>query len=159
MYVEITPEMATTFGIEFNCIQSQSESTDHLKNNDEEKSKDSRVSKVCWTRNATLQLIKLYEDHLPDFLCTTKRNATVWKVISEKLNAAGYLFTAVQCQDKFKYLKLGYTKKVDNMSNKSSGAAPINFEYFSEMDVIFGKKPNIDPPNIASSSRVIAMCK
>lgn len=47
MYVEITPEMATTFGIEFNCIQSQSESTDHLKNNDEEKSKDSRVSKVC----------------------------------------------------------------------------------------------------------------
>lgn len=90
---------------------------------------------------------------------TTKRNATVWKVISEKLNAAGYLFTAVQCQDKFKYLKLGYTKKVDNMSNKSSGAAPINFEYFSKIDVIFGKKPNIDPPNIASSSRVIAMCK
>jgi hypothetical protein len=60
------------------------------------------------------------------------------------------VYTANQCKDKFKYLKIRYTKKIDNMrSDRNSGAAAQKFEFLEEMDAIFAKKPNINPPIIA----------
>lgn len=58
------------------------------------------------------------------------------------------------CENKLKYLKAKYLQKKDNMSNKSSGARSINFDYFDELDEIFGKEPIVTPVAIASSSRL-----
>jgi hypothetical protein len=36
---------------------------------------------------------------------------------------------------------------------KWSGAAPIMFDYYQQMDKYLGEKPNVEPVAIASSSR------
>jgi hypothetical protein len=56
-----------------------------------------------------------------------------------------------QCRDKLKYLKMRYMRTKDNM--KRSGAAPIMFDYFEQMDKCLGEKPNVEPVAIAFSSR------
>lgn len=61
--------------------------------------------------------------------------------------------TCDQVKNKFKYLKQKYSDKKDNMSDSDTGGSVVRFDYFNEMDAIFGKDPNITPKNIASSSR------
>lgn len=46
-------------------------------------------------------------------------------------------------------------EKKDNMSNKSSGAGAIKFDYFTEMDEIFSEDPDVQPVCTASSLRGI----
>lgn len=61
-------------------------------------------------------------------------------------------YTEDQCQGKFKYLLLCYKKKLDN--RHETGSANYEFDYFDEHDGLFGRKPNIKPKYLASSSRV-----
>ncbi|KAJ8934816.1 hypothetical protein NQ314_013185 [Rhamnusium bicolor] len=75
------------------------------------------------------------------------------KKISADLEVGGVKYSTTQCLNKFKYLKMRYMKWKD--SQKRSGAATFRFEYASELDEIFGKKPTINPPVIASSQREI----
>lgn len=42
-------------------------------------------------------------------------------------------------------------RKIDNMFWET-GTSPINFEYFDEMDAIFGKKPNVVPAIVTTSA-------
>lgn len=61
-------------------------------------------------------------------------------------------YTEDQCQGKFKYLLLCYKKKLDN--RHETGSAVYEFEFFNELDELFGRKPNIRPKHLASSSRI-----
>lgn len=71
--------------------------------------------------------------------------------ISQKL----LMHTTEQVKNKFKYLKQKYMEKKDNMSEKSNGAGTIKFDYFFEMDELFGQDPDVQPVSTASSSREI----
>jgi hypothetical protein len=103
-----------------------------------------------WSRNATLSLINLYSQHESKFRSTTIKNDSVWRMIEIEMKKDNFNYTANQCKDKFKYFKIRYTKKIDNMrSDRNSGAAAQKFEFLEEMDAIFAKKPNINPPIIA----------
>jgi len=42
-------------------------------------------------------------------------------------------------------------EKKDNMSQKSSGAGTMKFDYFFEMHEIFGQDPDVQPVSTASS--------
>lgn len=61
-------------------------------------------------------------------------------------------YTEDQCQGKFKYLLLCYKKKLDN--RHKTGSANYEFDYFDELDGLFGRKPNIKSKYLASSSRI-----
>ncbi|XP_053598572.1 uncharacterized protein LOC128668816 [Microplitis demolitor] len=112
-------------------------------------------SKLYWPRTATIRLIHLYHDHESDFQSKKKTSKSIWNEIASSINSEnhGIVMSWSQCFDKMKYLKIQYSKKKDNMSSKSSGAAAMKFEYFNEMNEIFGKKPNITPEHCAASSR------
>ncbi|XP_018378209.1 PREDICTED: uncharacterized protein LOC108770936 isoform X2 [Trachymyrmex cornetzi] len=68
------------------------------------------------------------------------------------MKCEGYNFAAIQCKEKMKYMKKKYSKKIDNMGPKSTGAAPLKCDNFDELDELFGNKPNVIPVAIASSS-------
>lgn len=104
-----------------------------------------------WTRHEIIKLITLFKEYKSKFQSTTIRNDKVWQEISTKMSTHSW----EQCKNKFKYLKSKYVEKKDNMGTKSSGAHNVKFEYFEEMDEIFGKDPNIKPVGIASSSKGI----
>lgn len=46
-------------------------------------------------------------------------------------------------------------EKKDNMSQKSSGASTMKFDYFVQMDEIFSQDPDVQPMSTASSMRGI----
>ena len=128
-----------------------------------------------WTKSETLCLIEAYENNISIFESNSKKNRLGWIQISKDLKKYifRYLFknfrynniinnlyifrkqieyTEDQCQGKFKYLLLCYKKKLDN--RHETGSAVYAFEFFNELDELFGKKPNIKPKHLASSSRV-----
>ncbi|CAG9764761.1 unnamed protein product [Ceutorhynchus assimilis] len=104
-----------------------------------------------WTRSDILALIDAVKNHQEKFKSSTMKNDAVWKIISATLEKKGKCFTATQCKDKYKYLKGKYMKKKDNMSDRSSGAEFIKFEYFHEMDEFLGTSHNANPIALASN--------
>lgn len=112
---------------------------------------DNSNNTAKWDRPATVLLIALFKKFKVDV--KSAKNEKAWKSISSELAENGFSFTPNQCETRFKYLKVRYTKKVDNLGSKGTGEAPVNFDYLDEMNEIFGQKPNIVPIAIASSSR------
>lgn len=106
-----------------------------------------------WTRSYILALLDAVKNHQHNFKFSTMKNDTVWKIISDTLEKNGKCFTATQCKDKYKYLKGKYMKTKDNMSDRSSGAEAIKFEYFQEMDEFLGKCHNASPIALDSNLR------
>jgi hypothetical protein len=105
-----------------------------------------------WTNPATSLLIDLCcEKYKTLFQSTTMKNEKVFDLISKELAEMGHKYTATQCRDKLKYLKMRYMRTKDNM--KRSRAVPIMFDCFEQMDKYLGEKPNVEPVAIASSSR------
>ncbi|VEN36371.1 unnamed protein product [Callosobruchus maculatus] len=112
-------------------------------------------SRHVWSREEILSLIHLYKEFEDEFKKTTMKNEKVWRMIGEKLKS----HTVDQIKNKFKYLKQKYTAKKDNMRDRSSGAKVIHFEFFDEMDSIFGKADNIEPKYLASSLKGAKNCE
>jgi alpha-acetolactate decarboxylase len=140
-----TTEILELFGID-NC------------NNHEEVMNDIPDTNECnnkqWNKNATLMLLNLYKKYMKQFASTTTKNDKVWQELAKDMKTQKFFYSSVQCRDKFKYLKMRYVKKKDNMK-RETGTENFKFDYFDEMDEIFGKKPNVTPVAIASSSRSI----
>ncbi|KYQ58875.1 hypothetical protein ALC60_02116 [Trachymyrmex zeteki] len=110
--------------------------------------------KAIWTHKSTLLFIDLYNKYETQFTSTMIKAEAVWKKIAAEMKTAGYEFSSGQCKDKMKYMKRCYLKKIDHMRSKSTGSAPIKCEYFDELDNLFGKKPNIKPVSVCSTSKV-----
>ncbi|KMQ86325.1 hypothetical protein RF55_14709 [Lasius niger] len=92
---------------------------------DSEQENNNTTSRTSWNRNEIMELIGLYKSHEHLFKSTTMKN------------------------DK------KYMEKKDNMGQKSSGAGTMKFDYFFEMDEIFGQDPDVQPVSTASSLRGI----
>jgi len=114
----------------------------------------STMSYKAWTHKSTLLLIDLYKKYKIQFTSAMIKTEAVWKKIAVEMKSAGYEFSSGQCKDKMKYMKRCYLKKIDNMGLKSTGSAPIKCEYFDELDNLFGKKPNVQPVSVCSTSKV-----
>ncbi|XP_018393990.1 PREDICTED: uncharacterized protein LOC108772847 [Cyphomyrmex costatus] len=113
--------------------------------------KENTIGRTSWNRNEILELIDLYKSYKHLFKSTTMKNDKVWDMLAKKLP----MHTTEQIKNKFKYLKQKYMEKKDNMGQKSSGAGTIKFDYFFEMDEIFGQDPDVQPVSTASSSQGI----
>lgn len=109
------------------------------------------LGKLKWNHDAVLSLISLYKSHLNDFNSTKEKNDKIWSRLSCEMIANGFNYTAQQYKFKFKYIKSKYMQKRDNAKGTSTGEAPVKCPYFDEMDDIFGQKPNVVPPNLASN--------
>lgn len=114
---------------------------------------DSKVSRIKWTRYGILRLIDLRKKFEPQFQSTITKNDTVWKQLAAEMKNENINVTPLQCQDKWKYLKCKYNAKKDNMSSRCSGEDALRFEFFPEMDNFLGKKHNVTPVALASSSK------
>lgn len=119
-------------------------SNDHIQKDNEKRIKN-------WTKSETLCLIEAYENNVI-FESNTTKNRLGWIQISNDLKKKQIEYTSEQCQEKFKYLLSCYKKKLDNKHN--TGSALYEFEFFNELNELFGKKPNIKPKYLASSSRI-----
>ncbi|KAG5862240.1 hypothetical protein JTB14_018434 [Gonioctena quinquepunctata] len=47
---------------------------------------------------------------------------------------------ALQCENKFKYLKNQYLKKIENMGPRNTGGTPVKCPFFDELDVLLRKR-------------------
>lgn len=102
-----------------------------------------------WSEDDTLSLISEYKAHGAKFKSSTIRNSAVWQQIAIKLKT----HTAPQCENRFKYLKNQYIKKVESLGSKNTGGTFIKFPYFDQFDEMFRTHPNIHPIALASSSQ------
>lgn len=120
-----------------------------------------KKNRSAWTNQATLSLIKHYKTRAKEF---EKKNIKIldqWKKIAKDINNDNdeYMYTGVQCQNKFKMLKKSYQTKLLNMSTKSTGSSVYHCPYFEEMDDTLKKEPTCNPIVIASSSTGITYSK
>lgn len=166
MYADVSTVMKT-FGIEIgasNPVVESSPTTQRTEKQDGESLTNASIAdttpeivnetqiRTAWSREEILQLIHLYKEHEKKFQSTSVKNDKVWHEISQKLVSHSW----EQCKNKFKYLKSKYIQKKDNISSKDTGGGNIRFEFFTEMDELFRRHPNVQPIAIASSSRGIA---
>ncbi|KAL6255001.1 hypothetical protein P5V15_013336 [Pogonomyrmex californicus] len=105
-----------------------------------------------WSDAAVYLLLELYREKESDFNSGSKRNATIWAELAEKMreNSNGkYAVTGLQCSVKMSGLKRTFKNISDQ--NKKSGNCRNTWAFYSVMDSIFGKKAFVMPPAIASS--------
>lgn len=106
-----------------------------------------KEQRTLWTRDQILKLISLVKEKRHLFDSSTIKNDKVWSVIANELST----HTSEQCKNKWKYLKMKYNEKKDNMKN--TGAKCIRFEFFQEIDAIYFQDPTVQPVSLASSSK------
>ncbi|XP_040072590.1 uncharacterized protein LOC115332247 [Ixodes scapularis] len=102
---------------------------------------------MYWTRPAVLALIercaKMEKKSNPV-------SRTFWKGLAETLNEMGYPVTEDQCCNKWKNLKKAYKGVKDH--NAKSGNDRKDWPFLKEMDEIFGRRPEVVPLAVASTS-------
>ncbi|KAL4703686.1 hypothetical protein ACJJTC_005250 [Scirpophaga incertulas] len=109
-----------------------------------------------WNHLATVMLIDLWKRQRTRFENNIERNEIIWEEIVSAMREAGFLFTAGQCETRFKYLKKCYIECID-INRKSTGQPERTCSYFEEMDELFHKSPQINPPRLVASRSLIMM--
>ncbi|CAH1099821.1 unnamed protein product [Psylliodes chrysocephalus] len=109
---------------------------------------------AIWTHNQTLKLIDLYKLYRKKVgtleLRTLKK---MWEAICSDMNGIFKSnFLPSHCENKWRVIERNYKKYID--STKQTGGGRKVFEYFKEMDEIFGKKSNIRPELLLSSNTI-----
>lgn len=109
---------------------------------------------VTWTHANTLILINLYKELHKEVGTFKIRNIKkLWEVISQELNRKyNIVMTPANCENKWRVLVRNYKKFIDN--NKQTGAGRRYFEYSHEMEDVLGKKKNIQPSILLSSTTI-----
>lgn len=102
-----------------------------------------------WSESETQILLAEYKSNEQLFKSSAVRNSSVWKKIAHKVST----HTPQQCENKLKYLKSQYIKRIESSGPKNTGGTIVKCPYFEDLDAIFGKRPNIVPVAVASSSR------
>ncbi|XP_050345170.1 uncharacterized protein LOC126770065 isoform X2 [Nymphalis io] len=100
-----------------------------------EKSDNVEKASAVWTYNATLTLLKLYENKL-EMLETPKKKTRIWNAISESLKDYNIEMTPDQVRWKINALTKKYKQCVDT-------GHCMKFKYFKEMDNIYAQY-NVD---------------
>lgn len=74
----------------------------------------------------------------------------MWEVIAQEFKKENIDVTPLNCENRWRVLERNYKKYVDN--KKQTGAGRRFFEFADEMDDILGKKKNINPTILLSTS-------
>lgn len=103
--------------------------------------------------NATKRLIYAWKEHENDFKSGQCKSSDVWKKIAIVLQNENsqWLYTGIQCENKFKKLRKKYVKVKDH--NKQSGNGPMTCKFFDELEEVLGDKPCIQPVALVSNLR------
>lgn len=105
--------------------------------------------KRLWTDENTKMLIDLYEKYDDEFQSGVKKYT--WnKIANIFTEEIGILITGVQCDTKWKGLLRNY--KLVKKHNETSGNEPKHWKFYSAMDRILHKKPEISPVATCSSA-------
>lgn len=83
---------------------------------------------VFWTKPATNLLITLYEETEREFENPRKKKKDVWREITEKLNEAGYEFSQLKVENKWRSLVQSHKNLKD--SKKNNRGEKKNFSIF-----------------------------
>ncbi|KYN10866.1 PREDICTED: uncharacterized protein LOC108771121 [Trachymyrmex cornetzi] len=97
---------------------------------------DTKKSNAVWNKHSTLAVLSLYEANL-HMLDNPKKKTKVWTAISDGLKQFDVEMSSDQVRWKINTLIKKYKECVDN--NAKSGRNPISFEYYDQMEEIFGK--------------------
>ncbi|XP_050516467.1 uncharacterized protein LOC114340190 [Diabrotica virgifera virgifera] len=97
---------------------------------------------VQWSSNATKILIELYKKYRDSVgKLKMKSLKKMWQVIASKFISMGLNYSALNCENRFKVLERNYKKFVDNQNKTGRGRRV--FEYFEEMNELYGGKKNV----------------
>ncbi|EFN87071.1 hypothetical protein EAI_13383 [Harpegnathos saltator] len=101
--------------------------------------------------NAIRRLIYAWKEYENNFKNGKCKSSEVWKKIASVLQNENsqWLYTGIQCENKFKELRKKYVKVKDY--NKQSGNSPMTSKFFNEFEEILGDKPCMQPVALASS--------
>ncbi|XP_018368409.1 PREDICTED: uncharacterized protein LOC108757376 [Trachymyrmex cornetzi] len=91
--------------------------------------------------NATKRLIYAWKEHENNFKSGKFKSSEVWKkiaIIHQNENSQ-WMYTDIQCKNKFKELRKKYVKVKDH--NKQSGNSPMTCKFFNELEEVLGEKP------------------
>lgn len=106
------------------------------------------IPEKLWSSKNTLFFINLVEEHEPEFQNSIKK--TVWQKVARKLSEKSKLqFTWSQCDTKWKGLQKYYKDVKEH--NEKSGNSKKNWEFYSIMNHLLFKKPEINAVATCSS--------
>ena len=97
-----------------------------------------------WSDDATKSLINLYREHEEQMENPRQKKREVWKLIQEKMNKSGHLFSQNKIECKWRNLMKSHKEVKDNKSK--SGGRRKTFQYYEEIDDIVSKRHDINPP-------------
>lgn len=111
-------------------------------------------SSFLWTRENTLLLLELYKKYRLHVGTLEIRNfKKLWEKISNIFKETyGVNVAAAHCENRWRVLERNFKKWIDNKNQ--TGAGRKFFEYAEEMNQIIGKKKNINPSVILSTSTI-----
>ncbi|XP_071579923.1 uncharacterized protein [Temnothorax nylanderi] len=92
---------------------------------------------AIWDKKATLAAISLYEANI-ELMDHPKKKGKIWEAIRIGLLEFGIKMTNDQVRWKINALVKKYKEVVDN--NSLSGRAPMDFEWYEQMDEILGSR-------------------
>ncbi|XP_071958891.1 uncharacterized protein [Antedon mediterranea] len=111
-----------------------------------------------WHEDATFALISIWGDSkIQDGFDGTRRNASTYATIQNRLKQLGYHFQVRQVINKCKSLRKQY--HMIKEEHKKTGSGPMHWLYFNKMDAVFckereRKKKVASPPAVATNSEV-----
>lgn len=105
---------------------------------------------MFWTKPATNLLLSLYEEYEQEFENPRKKKKDVWREITEKLNEAGFDFSQLKVENKWRSLVQSHKDIKDN--KKKTGEKRRTFPHFERLDNILSKRHDINPPFTSSSN-------
>ncbi|XP_033098540.1 activating signal cointegrator 1 complex subunit 2 homolog isoform X2 [Anneissia japonica] len=106
---------------------------------------------VHWSDAATYALISVWgNSKIQNGFDGTRRNGAIYGQIKAKMDELGFVYELCQIVNKCKNLKRLYLEAKDDQNK--SGHGPAEWQYFAEMDDIFGDRPATNPTYVAGSA-------
>ncbi|KYN14797.1 Uncharacterized protein C11orf61 like protein, partial [Trachymyrmex cornetzi] len=103
-----------------------------------------------WSRSTTLLFLDLYQEYEPSLNNGKCNHKSIYEKISERLADKNISFSPKQCMTKLTTMKRMYKKIKDH--NSKSGNNRQTWQYYEQMEEIFGKKPWVKPLCTQSST-------
>ncbi|XP_061190383.1 uncharacterized protein LOC133198281 [Saccostrea echinata] len=109
----------------------------------------SASTSLSWSREATDQLIDLYEEHEEKMEDPRRKKKDIWKLITEGLNNAGFKFSQTKVEGKWRSLIASHKTLRDNKTK--TGQKRKTFQYFERIDAILSKRHDVNPSFLSGS--------
>ena len=105
---------------------------------------NSQMTYSAWPDEAVRYLISLYSEYESDLEDPRKKKKDIWKVITEKMNSKGHMYSQNKVESKWRSLLKSHKDVRDN--KKRTGAKRKSFRFYQEIEEIIAKRHDINPP-------------